>query len=555
MRSSNQSQFARNASVHKPRSVFNRPSGYKTTMDSGLLVPIYCDEVLPGDTFNVRMTAFARLSTPIVPFMDNAYLETFWFYCPNRLLWTNFVKQMGEQDNPDDSTDFLTPVITWHTDANTPMGLWDYFGHALATSPWGTAPVVTALHFRMYNKIWNEWFRDQDLQDSLTVPTGDGPDAYNTYYAVRRINKYHDYFTSCRPEPQKGPAVEVPIGGTAPISASGDITVVTNSQRPTWTTTGTGNQLTNVQMGFQTTATPQLFNTASGVNAASSTFTTQAWGNQTGMKIAEATLESTLSVDGTDFVGPTLNEFREMATIQQMYELDMRGGTRYNEGLYSHFGVVNPDNRVNRTLFLGSGKSYVNITQVAQTSSTDAETPQGNLAAFGTVSAHGHGFFQSFSEHGYIIGLAAVRADLSYQQNINRMFKRRTRFDYYDPIFANLGEQAVLNEEVWFSGTAATDAAVFGYQERWAEYRYKPSLITGLLRNQVTYPAAGLSIWTLSQTFTATPELGSTFIEENAPFDRVIAVPSEPQFIFDSYIENRTTRVMPVRSIPGLTRI
>lgn len=540
--------FAMNPSVNRPRSTFTRPSDLKTTMYSGLLVPIYWDEVLPGDTARVKGTFFGRLATPLVPIMDNAYLETFWFYCPNRLLWDNFKKQQGEQTNPGDSTNFLTPILSnFATGASTAHSLYDYFAHPVTTTTFTTPPTITSLHMRMYNKMWNEWFRDQDLQNSVSVPTGDGPDDYAATFSILRVNKYHDYFTSSRPSPQKGPVVTLPIGGTGNVtSLNPGTTTVTNGSNPTWSNSGFSNFTLAAQV-----AGNQVHTIATPVNNQAVATDVIRFGNQTGQKLPDSTVIGTYNL--ATAVGPTLNAFRELVVVQRVYEADMRGGTRYNEGIYVHFGVVNPDNRVNRVLFLGSGKSYVNIFQVEQTSETTAQSPQGNLAAYGSINAHGHGFFQSFSEHGIILGVATVRADLHYQQNVEKMFSRRTRFDYYTPEFANLGEQAVLNSEINFTGTAATDTAVFGYQERWAEYRYKTSQITGLMRSM--WPTS-LDVWHLAQDFGGvTPSLGSSFIQENAPWDRVTAVTTEPTFILNGYVENQTTRVMPIRSIPGLTRI
>nr|QJB21111.1 MAG: major capsid protein [Microvirus sp.] len=529
--------FATNPQVNRPRSTFSRPSDIKTTFEGNFLVPIYWDEVLPGDTFNVKATFFGRLATPIVPIMDNAYLETFWFYCPNRLLWTNFAKQQGEQENPGDSTNFLTPILSNTATASvTVNGLWDYFGHPLTDAPgFTTQPIITALHMRMYNKTWNEWFRDQDYQDSVDVPTGDGPDDYEVFYGLLPINKFHDYITSSRPEPLKGPELNMPV------IATGQAPIERVSNAPGWVLYNGGtNTLTTTGQNMNTSGTGNKWS-ASSLSPGGSISA-----DPSGGLIAD--------LDAASFVGPTLNAFRELTATQRVYEADMRGGTRYNEGIYTHFGVVNPDNRVNRVLFLGSGKSYVNVFQVAQTSETDTGTPQGNLAAYGTINAHGHGFFQSFSEHGFVFGLAAVRADLHYQNIVERMFTRRTRFDYYTPEFANLGEQALLGQEVNFAGNGTTDIEPAAYTERWAEYRFKQSVITSYMRSQAP---TSLDVWHLAQDFGGRfpVEVNGTFMQENAPWDRVVAVTDEPIFILNGYVENKTTRVMPIRSVPGLTRI
>jgi len=492
-----------------PRSSFNRSHGFKTTFDAGYLVPVFVDEVLPGDTFNLNMTGFGRLATPLHPIMDNMFLETFFFFVPNRLIWDNWERFNGEQDNPTDSTDYLIPTLSPYT--ATEGSLSDYFG--LPTNVAGLAP--NALPFRAYNLVYNEWFRDENLIDSLPVNKGDGPDAIADYVLQRR-GKRHDYFTSCLPWPQKGDAVDLPLGTTAPIFmnssfAGEDVRIldVTGAPRDL----EVNNSTLHVELGS---------------------------GTPTGAADLLADLSSATAA--------TINQLREAFQVQKLLERDARGGTRYTEIIQSHFGVTSPDARLQRPEYLGGGSTRLNISPVAQTSSTDATTPQGNLAAVGTVGFNGHGFTKSFTEHGYIIGLACVRADLTYQQGLNRMWSREGRFDFYWPSLAHIGEQAVLNKEIYFQGSAADDD-VFGYQERFAEYRYKPSQITGAFRSNA---AAPLDTWHLSQDFASLPVLGKTFIEENPPVDRVVAVPSEPDFIFDSYFSLQCARPMPVYSVPGL---
>ena len=521
-----QSHFAQIPSVNRPRSSFKRVSRSKHTFDEGYLVPVYLDEVLPGDTFNVKANMFARLATPIFPLMDNMYLETFWFFVPNRLVWDNFVKQHGEQVDPGDTTDYTTPVIdvATQTGIHVQVGtLWDNFGLPIVGPSHATN--ISALPFRMYNLIYNEWFRDQDLSDSLPVPKGNGPDDLSTYL-LRRISKYKDMFTTARPAPYKGADVNLPVGVNAPVVSDGtDIKLSTTAvANRDWRVAATTNAMT--LDGAPIGAADQLF-----------------FGNNSG-----------LEADLAEGVGPTLNEWREAVTVIQAFELDMRGGTRYIEMLYNHYGVINPDFRLQRPEFLGSARSPINIHPVPQTSES-ATTPQGNLSAFGTVmSGQGNGFVKSFTEFGYVMGLVAVRADITYQEQIEKHWNRQTRFDYYYPNFANLGEQAILRKEVSVNpaGTGAFDNLVFGYQERWAEYRYKTYKITGLFRSAAP---GSLDAWHLAQEFGDSSQLDDTFIQENAPVDRVIAVPSEPHFIFDMYVENISARLMPVYSVPGLTRI
>jgi hypothetical protein len=517
-------RFAQVPQAEIPRSSFDRSCGLKTTFDAGYLIPIYVDEALPGDTFSARMTAFARLATPLHPFMDNLYLDTFFFAVPIRLIWDNWQKFNGEQIDPGDSTDFLVPVMTPASGTYQSGSLSDYLGLPIETGI--ASPGHSSLWHRAYVLIWNEWFRDQNMQDTLPVPKGDGPDAEADFPLLRR-GKRHDYFTSCLPWPQKGPAVDLPLGTKAPI-------------------TGIGHQ----DQTFASTSV-SVYETA---GISSTTFANaNVFGTNTGdLWFGEEDPDNPgypgIYADLSDATAATINELRQAFQIQKVYERDARGGTRYTEIIRSHFGVTSPDARLQRPEFLGGGSSPINVNPVAQTSSTDATTPQGNLAAVGTGSFNGHGFTKSFTEHCVLIGLVSARADLSYQQCINRMFSRRTRWDFYWPALAHIGEQAVLNKEIRATGNAE-DNDVFGYQERYAEYRYKPSVITGAFRSNAP---SSLDTWHLAQDFSTVPALNDAFIQDNPPVDRVIAVPSEPHFLFDSYIELKCARPMPVYSVPGL---
>jgi hypothetical protein len=505
-----------------PRSKFNRSSGHKTTMDFGDLVPIFVDEVYPGDTFNLNLSAFGRLATPINPVMDNMYLDTFFFFVPTRLLWDNWEKFNGEQTNPDDSTDYLIPKVGYPVGGYNTGDLADHFGLPIDVEV--GAGVVNALPFRAYNLIYNEWFRDENLVDSVNVPTDDGPDSYPTDYtngALLKRGKRHDYFTSCLPWPQKGDSVNLPLGTTAPVELIEGLNVA---------------GIMNRAFDDDPTGAGDITTDANGDLLIGPT---DVFGYYDPNGTLEVNLESATAT--------TINDLRQAFQVQRMLERDARGGTRYTEIVRSHFGVTSPDSRLQRPEYLGGGSNPINTTPIAQTSSTDATTPQGNLAAFGTVGVSKNGFVKSFTEHGYIIGIASARADLTYQQGINKLWLRDERFDFYWPSFAHLGEQAVENREIYAQGTAADDE-VFGYQERYAELRYKPSLVTGAFRSDA---AASLDSWHLSQEFTDLPVLGETFITENPPIDRVVAVPSEPDLILDMYFHLNCVRPLPMFGTPG----
>jgi len=522
-----------------PRSSFKVSRTHKTTFNAGYLVPVFCEEVLPGDSFSVRMTAFARLATPIFPIMDNVYLDTFFFFVPNRLVWSNWVKFMGEQDSPSDSISYVVPQLVSPAGGFAVGSVFDYFGLPTVGQVAGSNTVsVNSLPLRAYNLIFHHWFRDENLQNSFLPTFGDGPDSLGNFGLWPR-GKRHDYFTSCLPWPQKGGAsVSLPLGSSAPIRTSSGIQVSGAGQPILWGDSSSGFQTTaGKALGIDTTQAGR------GVQSTSTTFTGTA-----------GVMPINLYADLSTATAATINQLRQAFQIQKLLERDARGGTRYTEIVRSHFGVMSPDARLQRPEYLGGGTTPMVINPIAQTSATGVtggSTPVGHLGGVGTLLSRGDGFTQAFVEHGYVIGLACVRADLTYQQGLRKMWSRSTRYDFYFPAFAHLGEQAVLNREIYCDGSA-NDAGVFGYQERWAEYRYSPNQITGLFRST---SAGTLDAWHLAQRFTSLPTLGAAFIQENIPLSRVLAVGAAAagaELIFDSYFDMRFTRPLPMYSVPGL---
>ena len=565
-------RFSDAPAMYMKRTKFDRSHVYKTTFDSGKLIPVFVDEVLPGDTTRMSVNYFARLATPIKPIMDNIYLDWFFFFVPNRLVWEHWQNFCFEQEDPEDSTDYVIPTVSATGNSqNAYIGsLWDYFGLPVNTS--GNLSGISALPFRGVYLIWNEWFRDENLQKSVKIQKGDTNEVLNSARAAEQPfwvfssgtsifpglacpprGKRHDYFTSALPWTQKGPGVSIGLAGTASI--------VDPSPTAGYLLHSTSNQLAAVSAygGDASSSGGKLVTSGSGsisFNRYSSGFSTVGGfaGNESGSitmtaQPASGFLANDSYVDLDTSSIFTINSLRTAFQMQKFYERLARGGSRYTEVLRSFFGVVSPDARLQRPEFLGSFTKMVNVNPIAQTSATDDISPQGNLSAYGVTAAKFHGFTKSFVEHGYVFGFVCARADLTYQQGINKMWLRSTVYDFYWPTFAHLGEQAIELREIYAQGSK-DDNTVFGYQERYAEYRYKPSQITGKFRSSIVN--GSLDKWHLSQFFKTAPTLNEEFIMENPPIERIIAVPSEPEFLLDVGFRYTTVRPMPMFGTPGL---
>lgn len=517
-----------------PRSTFVTTHSYKTTFDGGYLVPFFVDETLPGDVHQGNVTLFARLSTPLFPVMDNMTLETFFFYVPARLVWSNFKKMMGERTNPSDSISYVIPTFSSPAGGFLVGSIYDYLGlPTVGQVNVGSSISINALPLRAYNMIYNEWFRDQNLQNSLTVNTGDSGDVW-TDYALKKRNKRPDYFTSALPWPLKGGVdVTLPLGTTAPVIG------IAHTQAGTGATAGNPVNALGSAGGF-VSGWPAYWDSAS----VGTVFRAAASGAGTTPQIF---------ADLSAATGATINALRLAVQTQRLLERDARSGTRYTELLRAHFGVTPEDTRLQRPEYIGGGRTSIQTQAIPQTSATGLTGGTSSLGSLGAAAtaADQHSFSYNATEHGYIIGLIHATADLTYQQGLHRMWTRSTRYDFYWPAFAHLGEQAIRNDEIYATGTA-TDTGVFGYQERWAEYRHRPSRITGLFRSTST---GTIDPWHLSQRFTALPTLNTTFIEDAPPLSRVLAAGTQAngmQILLDSVFRIKSTRPMPMFSVPGM---
>lgn len=567
-------RFSDAPAMYMRRTKFDRSHVYKTTFDAGKLIPVFVDEVLPGDTTRMSVNYFARLATPIKPIMDNIYLDWFFFFVPNRLVWEHWQNFCFEQEDPDDSTDYVIPTVSASTSINNSLigSLWDYFGLPINTT--NNITGISALPFRGVYLIYNEWFRDENLQKSVKIEKGDAnrvidisrlseqpswvinsssTDAYPGFACPPR-GKRHDYFTSALPWTQKGPGVSIGLAGTAsivdPTPGTGYLLHSTSNQLAAVSSYGgdySSSGGRRIAQGDESISFNRNGNTDystiggfAGNTSSSITMSAQTASTYLGN-------DSYVDLDTSSIF--TINSLRTAFQMQKFYERLARGGSRYTEVLRSFFGVVSPDARLQRPEFLGSFTKMVNVNPIAQTSATNDTSPQGNLSAYGVTAAKFHGFTKSFVEHGYIFGFVCARADLTYQQGINKMWLRSTVYDFYWPTFAHLGEQAIELREIYAQGSEA-DKTVFGYQERYAEYRYKPSQITGKFRSSVT--GGNLDVWHLSQFFSNAPTLNEEFITENPPIKRIIAVQDEPEFLLDIGFRYTTVRPMPMFGTPGL---
>lgn len=559
MNRNSQNHFRSIPDIDIKRSKFKRPFTHKTTFNAGDIIPFYVDEILPGDTVQLDMAGAVRMATPIFAVMDNAYIDTYFFYTPFRLVWQHFAEFMGENKLTawEQPTEYEVPQIA------APEGGWqagtiaDYMGVPTNVDNF----TMSALYYRAYALIWNEWFRDQNLKDAAMVNldettvtgTNDGDYVINAQLGAKPLKaaRYYSYFTSSLPEPQKGPDVLLPIGNTA-----GLIPVITgeNRTKPDATFPGmnmyirdnNGNSMAAGAFNMAIRTSEAITNANSVVTGRVSTGLGETSGEHLMLTPANLWADASSATGGAS---STINQLRQAFAVQRLYERDARGGTRFREIMRAHFGVTTPDARVQIPEYLGGSRHLINVDQVIQTSSTDATSPQGNVSAYSLTNFVDNVFTKSFVEPGILMGLMVVRTDETYQQGLERFYTRKSRFDFYWPALANIGEQPVYNKEIYLQGNEQDDE-VFGYQEAWADYRYKPSRVSGAFRSNYQ---GTLDSWHYANNFSELPTLSSEFID--APYEnieRTIAVQNEPQFIADIYVNGDYTRPMPLYSVPGL---
>lgn len=555
----NNSKFSYVPGTRASRSIFDLSNSVKTSFDAAQLVPFYYEEVLPGDTFNVETNLIARMQTLVAPVMDDLYLDFFYFFVPNRIVWDHWKEFMGENTKSAwyPETEYNVPQISVAPSKSVAAkSVADYFGIPPITVPQGEKNVFTfsALPFRAYAEIWNEWFRDENLQDPVLVDHGDSTHTYDSSSAVDGgallfANKYHDYFTSALPAPQKGADVTIPINTFAPVySVNGSVTGNVEKSYP----------VADMEMrrvgdyAFSNVPQKLMIANTEGTDPSGLSRPLSAIGDS-GTIGTYGVYPSNLIADMQSVPATSINQLRLAFATQALLEKDARGGTRYREIIKSHFATNSPDARQQIPELLSYNRVPIQINQVVQNSSSTDNSPQGNTAAYSLTADSDGSFMKSFTEHGMVIGVMCARYKHTYQQGLDKRFTRKTRFDYYWPLLANLGEQPILNREIYAQGTAQ-DGEVFGYQEAWSEYRYKPDICTSEMRS--SYPQS-LDVWHFGDNYKTLPTLSSGWIQEDLNnINRALAVSSSVsnQFFADIYIKNKATRVMPVYSIPGMPR-